>query len=319
MWPNKDGSVTLSQRRASSHTQPQLDRSPQRIAQTHLAISAVSKCGSKTSHSIHGENFIYPLISALNFCPFFLSLSPPSLIQFQTQENSWHSAARRRMRTSPIESGRQRHMLLHLFFPLSHRNQLTFDFPQQTQAQTYLAFTVPSNGQLKHNIVWAISTARPPSQAADAFLTQHVDQGSFPIDLTQLYTSSDPIGNTPTSPPNGTGPVYHPPGATNTSGSNLPAFRLPSLLPYQRLLVIHAVLCSIGFLLVLPVGALVARWLRTVNRHWFKVHWITQLVLGGSTILAGLGVAVAAVVQKNGAHFDDTHKVGDESARLSES
>jgi len=82
--------------------------------------------------------------------------------------------------------------------------------------------------------------------------------------------------------------------------------------------VIHAVLCSIGFLFVLPVGALVARWLRTFNRHWFKAHWIIQLILGGSFILPGWGLAVAAVVQKNGAHFDDTHKVGDESACLSE-
>lgn len=81
---------------------------------------------------------------------------------------------------------------------------------------------------------------------------------------------------------------------------------------------IHAVLCSIGFLFVLPVGALLARWMRTFNHHWFKAHWITQLVLGGSTILAGWVLAVVAVVQKNGAHFDDTHKVGNESARLSE-
>ena len=42
MWPNKDGSVTLSQRKASSHTQPQLDPAPQRTAQTYLGISAVS-------------------------------------------------------------------------------------------------------------------------------------------------------------------------------------------------------------------------------------------------------------------------------------
>ena len=42
MWPNRDGSVTLSQRKASSHTQPQLDPAPQRTAQTYLGISAVS-------------------------------------------------------------------------------------------------------------------------------------------------------------------------------------------------------------------------------------------------------------------------------------
>lgn len=174
---------------------------------------------------------------------------------------------------------------------------------------------MPPNGQFKHTIVWAISTTRPPSNGPDAFLTQHVDQGSFTIDLAKPYTSSDPLGNTPTSRPGGTGPVYHPPGATNTfGGSDLPAFQLPSLLPYQRLLVIHAVLCSIGFLLVLPVGALVARWLRTFNRHWFKAHWITQVALGGPIIVAGWGTAIAAVVEKNGAHFDDTHKVGDETS-----
>ena len=80
---------------------------------------------------------------------------------------------------------------------------------------------------------------------------------------------------------------------------------------------IHALLCSIGFLFVLPVGALLARWLRKFNPHWFRAHWITQLVLGGPTIVAGWALAVIAVTQKNGAHFDDTHKVGDESARLS--
>jgi hypothetical protein len=85
------------------------------------------------------------------------------------------------------------------------------------------------------------------------------------------------------------------------------------------MLVAHAVLCSIGFLLVLPVGALVARWLRTFNSYWFKAHWITQLMLGGPIIATGWGLAVAAVVKKNGTHFDDTHKVGDESVRLSES
>ena len=190
-------------------------------------------------------------------------------------------------------------------------------FPQQNHAQTFLAFTVPPNGQFKHEIVWAISTSRPSTKDNGASLTQHVDQGSLTIDLTKPYTSSDPLGSPPPNSPTGTGPVYHPPGATNTSGgSDLPIFRLPSLLPYQRLLVVHAILCTFGFLFVLPLGALVARWLRTSNRHWFKAHWIIQLLLGGSIIGTGWGLAVAAVVQKNGAHFDDTHKVGDQVCAL---
>jgi hypothetical protein len=44
MWPNKDGSVTVSQRKASTHAEPQVDTTPPRIAQTDLAISTVSNC-----------------------------------------------------------------------------------------------------------------------------------------------------------------------------------------------------------------------------------------------------------------------------------
>ena len=81
MWPNKDGSVTLSQRTASSHTQPQLDRAPQRIAQTHLAISAVSNCDSYMHKNKPFDPwrifyFTLSLLSALNY-PFAISISNP--------------------------------------------------------------------------------------------------------------------------------------------------------------------------------------------------------------------------------------------------
>jgi len=52
MWPNKDGSVTVSQRKTSSHSQPRVDPAPQRIAQTYLGISAVSNCISYMSKNM---------------------------------------------------------------------------------------------------------------------------------------------------------------------------------------------------------------------------------------------------------------------------
>jgi hypothetical protein len=75
------------------------------------------------------------------------------------------------------------------------------------------------------------------------------------------------------------------------------------------MLMAHAILCGIGFLIVLPTGALIARWGRTFTDSWFKVHWTFQAVFGIPTIAAGWFLAVAGIVTKEGRHFDDTHKV----------
>lgn len=82
MWPNKDGSVTLSQRKASSHTQPQLDRAPQRTAQTYLAISAVSNCASYMLKYNPFDAWRIYFISA--FIVLARALAPRSLIKHKT-------------------------------------------------------------------------------------------------------------------------------------------------------------------------------------------------------------------------------------------
>lgn len=43
MWPNRDGSVTLSQRTATGHSEPKVDSSPPRTANKYLQLSAVRK------------------------------------------------------------------------------------------------------------------------------------------------------------------------------------------------------------------------------------------------------------------------------------
>jgi hypothetical protein len=42
MWPNHDGSVTLSQRIATGHTEPQVLQNPPRPATQYLQLSSVS-------------------------------------------------------------------------------------------------------------------------------------------------------------------------------------------------------------------------------------------------------------------------------------
>jgi hypothetical protein len=47
-----------------------------------------------------------------------------------------------------------------------------------------------------------------------------------------------------------------------------------------RYLIAHAVLVSVAFLILLPLGALLPRYLRTVTPRWVRLHWWMQFGLG---------------------------------------
>jgi len=73
----------------------------------------------------------------------------------------------------------------------------------------------------------------------------------------------------------------------------------------------HALLSSIGFLVLLPIGVLVARYTRTLPYKWFYAHWIIQLVISAPVIFVGwsLGYKTSSILE-NG-HFQDPHqKIG---------
>ncbi|KAJ3757576.1 hypothetical protein EV360DRAFT_71023 [Lentinula raphanica] len=48
----------------------------------------------------------------------------------------------------------------------------------------------------------------------------------------------------------------------------------------------HAILATTGFLILLPVGVLIARYARTFTPIWFPVHFVVQLFLSGPVIFA---------------------------------
>ena len=54
------------------------------------------------------------------------------------------------------------------------------------------------------------------------------------------------------------------------------------LLQFEKYIVAHAIMMVIGFLFLLPLGAIVARWTRTYSRAWFTLHWVLQFALGAS-------------------------------------
>ncbi|KAJ8509441.1 hypothetical protein ONZ45_g8384 [Pleurotus djamor] len=80
------------------------------------------------------------------------------------------------------------------------------------------------------------------------------------------------------------------------------------LLAHEKKAIPHAILCTIGFLIILPIGSLVARYLRTFTHNWFWFHAIWQFLVGGPIIFAGwaLGRETTNLLQEP--HYNDPHK-----------
>ena len=192
MWPNADGSITLSQRHAPSEQMPTVDPNPPRTATSEPSLSVLS-----------GNN------------------------------------------------------------------------PK-------LAFTIPVASTPSKNIIWAFGGVPPSGPEPDAVLQQHTDSGPTVLDLTKTI---DAAGRDPTNPIQGFATTAGGSGSGGSGQPDIPRIALPPLLPYQKYIVAHAILCVIGFLGFLPLGAIVARWLRTFSPVWFRLHWIIQWCLGKSDVL----------------------------------
>ena len=124
-----------------------------------------------------------------------------------------------------------------------------------------------SDGSTRANLIWAFGTTNPNSNAADANLEQHIESAATTLDLSQPISSG-----------NGTADPASDPNASSGASSQ-------PLLPFQKMIVAHAILCTVGFLILLPAGALLARYARTFTGAWFKGHWIFQFALGMAMIV----------------------------------
>jgi len=70
----------------------------------------------------------------------------------------------------------------------------------------------------------------------------------------------------------------------------------------------HAILCIVGFLIILPIGVLVPRLTRTLPYKWFYVHWFIQLAVGLPIIVTGWSLGYKANLSLGTPHFQDTHE-----------
>jgi len=150
-------------------------------------------------------------------------------------------------------------------------------------------FEIPANDDTRQNVIWAYSDVRPSSAEPDAQLTEHVDQGRLTLDLTKttILDGGNEEGADASDSSSGAA------GGPLTSG--------------EKVLLAHAIVATIGFLLVLPIGALIPRYLRTFTTGWLKFHWTVQFLLGGLTVIIGVVLGIVGVSKTDGSHMSGTH------------
>ncbi|KAH9946313.1 uncharacterized protein BXZ73DRAFT_95816 [Epithele typhae] len=181
--------------------------------------------------------------------------------------------------------------------------------PLPDNVSPILAFDISKTPELAESLIWAYGVTVPDPDP-NTSIVQHLDAGRFSLDLANnLEVSSSPTvssdaQSTPGSP-------------TVTSISSLSASSQVSSTTTDEdrartnsLLVAHAVFCAAGFLIMLPLGALVARWTRVFTAKWFTAHWFINVVLGLPLICIGWALGPLAVAQQGLEHVVTAHQIG---------
>ncbi|KAF8265349.1 hypothetical protein EI94DRAFT_1736019 [Lactarius quietus] len=67
---------------------------------------------------------------------------------------------------------------------------------------------------------------------------------------------------------------------------SIPTFADTGLSEYEKRVRDHGLLAGIAFLVLIPVGVLIPRYLRTFTNRWWWGHWITNFIVAGPLIIA---------------------------------
>ncbi|KAF7315967.1 CBD9-like protein [Mycena indigotica] len=177
-----------------------------------------------------------------------------------------------------------------------------------TSGNSAFVFTVDSNGANTQSLIFGFGDKNPGDKSASATLQQHKDYGITQLNLQKALSGTGTTtggGASQTGTPGSSGNT----GNEDTGGvtSDIP------LTPYQRMIIAHAIFCVLGFALFLPLGALVARYLRTFSSTWYTAHWIAQFVLAGLSIIIGVVLGFKAASHDGSISYkilDDHKKTG---------
>ncbi|KAL5511567.1 hypothetical protein ACEPAH_4784 [Sanghuangporus vaninii] len=193
--------------------------------------------------------------------------------------------------------------------PNPQRTATSYDpFINLSSVVPRLAFTIPRDDTIEQNAIWALGVSNPLSASPDSNLELHLDSGNFTLNLTNTIDTEQ-------------NPFLDPsPSTASGSLSSIATFSLfPSGDPstddgtpfqtFEKLIVAHALLSVLGFLVVLPIGSLIARWTRNLWVNWFYYHWMTQVVFGIPVVVTGWALGPLSVAAQGVAHANDSHKV----------
>ncbi|KAJ7694161.1 hypothetical protein B0H17DRAFT_473065 [Mycena rosella] len=162
------------------------------------------------------------------------------------------------------------------------------------------AFQIPVNktDPRPGQIIWAYSLRRPDDDDASD-LTGHYVAGTVNMRVDTFIP--DYPGQAPPAPAPGAGHTLPAPSAGDSNAFNP--------LPRYQKLIWHGLLLSIGFLVLLPAGSLVARWARTFTPRWFKAHRVLNFYIALPIIAGGFILGPLAVLDRQAKHFADAHQV----------
>jgi small basic protein len=88
-------------------------------------------------------------------------------------------------------------------------------------------------------------------------------------------------------------------GSNSTSGSDTSSTEKVDYLPYQRKIVAHAIVSTVGFLVLLPIGVLIGRLGRTFTSKWFTGHWVFNFIFSAPAILVGVSLGMLLIQMTN--------------------
>ncbi|KLO18557.1 hypothetical protein SCHPADRAFT_113148 [Schizopora paradoxa] len=173
-----------------------------------------------------------------------------------------------------------------------------------------LSFTIPKNNDTVQNIVWAYGTENPnSSDPNDANLAIHQQSGATTLNL-QGQLDADDLPSASQANFGSPEPPSQPTGLPSPTGSpsDSQVTGSPPFKTFEKLIVAHAVIVTMGFLVILPTGAMVARWGRMVSDKWFYYHWFIQVVISIPIVVIGWTLGPLAVAEQGAKHADDSHK-----------
>ena len=148
------------------------------------------------------------------------------------------------------------------------------------------------------DLIWAYSMTRPSGEAR-AQLLPHYRAGRIKVDYRKEVAKLPPSGSEKLD-------------TDIIKGDSSTGIFDNDHVPWgshEKLIVVHAVFVSVGFLVLLPSGSLVARWTRTITPKWFRAHSMINMTFGLPIILIGWIFGPIAVANHDDPHFVTAHQV----------